>query len=137
MDSIAVTRVVEFSASHTLHNPALDDAENARLYGKCGNPGGHGHNYKLEVTVAGAIDPVSGFVIDARALAAIIDERIVECVDHRNLNTDVAWLAGVNPTMENIAVAVWDRLAPRVAPARLSRIRLYETDRSFVEYFGG
>jgi len=131
---VAVTRVVEFSAAHRLVNPALGDAENARVFGKCGNPNWHGHNYKLEVTVTGAVDPATGFILDLHKLDEIIQKRVVRDCDHRNLNLDVDWLKGTITTLENLVCAFASRLAAAVFPTRLSRIRLYETERNFAEW---
>ncbi|MCU0622976.1 MAG: 6-carboxytetrahydropterin synthase, partial [Gemmatimonadaceae bacterium] len=116
--------------------PALSDAENTALFGKCNHPNWHGHNYVLEVSVTGPIDPVSGYVVDLGHVRAIVEREVIEQVDHRNLNLDVPFLAGRNPTSENIVVAMWSVIAPAIAPARLSRLRLWETENNYVEYDG-
>lgn len=136
MAILTVTRRLTFNAAHRVHNPALGDAENARLFGKCNNPNGHGHNYTLEVSVTGEPDPVSGYVIDLAAVKAIVEREYVSLVDHKNLNLDVPFMLGVNPTSENIIVACWQRLAPALRPATLSRLRLWETENNCVEYEG-
>lgn len=131
-----VTRRVHFCAGHRLHKPDWDDARNRAMYGACSNPNGHGHNYDLEVTVEGEIDPVTGYVMDLRALKDLLGEAVLEDVDHANLNIDVAWLEGVVPTTENLAVAIWGRLEGRMPAARLVAVRLWETERNSVEYRG-
>jgi 6-pyruvoyltetrahydropterin/6-carboxytetrahydropterin synthase len=136
MPIVTVTRRVTFNAAHRVHNPALSDAENARLFGKCNNPNWHGHNYALEVSVTGEPDPVTGYVIDLADVKAIVEREYVALVDHRNFNVDVPFMRGVNPTSENIIVACWQRLAPALRPATLSRLRLWETENNYVEYEG-
>jgi 6-pyruvoyltetrahydropterin/6-carboxytetrahydropterin synthase len=126
-----------FSSAHRLHRDEWDEATNRRVFDKCNNPHGHGHTYELEVTVEGEIDPETGYVMDFGDLKRAVHEGVIREVDRRHLNFDVPFLSGINPTAENIAVAIWDRLAPRVAPARLVRIRLNETERNRVVYEGG
>ena len=137
MPVVTVTRRLRFNAAHRIHNPELSDAENARLYGKCNNPNWHGHNYVLEVSVAGEIDPRTGYVVDLGALRDVVEREFVDVVDHRNLNLDVPFMQGVNPTSEHIVVQCWRVLEPHVAPARLARLRLWETENNYVEYEGG
>jgi 6-pyruvoyltetrahydropterin/6-carboxytetrahydropterin synthase len=136
MPEVTVTRLLRFNAAHRVHNPALSDAENARLFGKCNNPNGHGHNYTLEVSVTGEPDPVTGYVLDLAVVKRIAEQEFVDQVDHRNLNLDVPFMAGINPTTENIIVACWRRLQPALAPARLTRLRLWETENNYVDYEG-
>jgi 6-pyruvoyltetrahydropterin/6-carboxytetrahydropterin synthase len=136
MPTVTVTRLLRFNAAHRVHNPALSDEENARLFGKCNNPNWHGHNYTLEVSVRGPIDERTGYVMDLGALKRLVEEAVVEEVDHRNMNVDVPFMRGIIPTTENIVVAVWRVLEPRVAPARLVRLKLWETENYFVEYAG-
>jgi 6-pyruvoyltetrahydropterin/6-carboxytetrahydropterin synthase len=136
MPEVTVTRRLRFNAAHRIHNPALSDAENTALFGKCNHPNWHGHNYVLEVSVTGPIDPVSGYVVDLGALRDLVEREVVDVMDHRNLNLDVPFLAGVNPTSENIVVAIWQVLSPRIAPGRLAKLRLYETENNYVEYEG-
>ncbi len=131
-----VTRRVHFCAGHRLHNPALGDDENLEIYGACSNPNGHGHNYDLEVTVEGEVDPAVGYVMDLRALKELLQDVVLGDLDHANLNTDVPWLDGVVPTTENLTVAIWNRLAGRFTGPRLVSVRLWETERNSVEYRG-
>ncbi|HYE58637.1 MAG TPA: 6-carboxytetrahydropterin synthase [Rhodothermales bacterium] len=137
MPTVYVTRRAHFNAAHRLHNPAMPDAWNQETFGKCNLPNWHGHNYVLEVTVAGEPSPDTGFVIDLAYLRDLIKTHIEDEVDHRNLNLDVPWLAGVLPSTENLCIAFWQRLAPHIpAPARLHRIRLHETERNLADYYG-
>jgi 6-pyruvoyltetrahydropterin/6-carboxytetrahydropterin synthase len=133
---LTVTRRLRFNAAHRVHNAALSDAENVALFGKCNNPNWHGHNYLLEVSVRGPIDPKTGYVIDLAKLRDIVERELVSHIDHRNLNLDVPFMAGTNPTTENLVVACWTILAPHVAPATLVRLRLWETDNNYVDYEG-
>ena len=136
MPIVTVTRRLRFNAAHRVHNPALSDEENTRLFGKCNNRNWHGHNYVLEVAVRGEIDPVTGYVIDLGHVRDIVEREVIEKTDHRNLNLEVDYLAGINPTSENIVVAMWNVLAPALAPAQLQRLRLWETENNYVEYDG-
>ena len=135
MPSVRVTRRVHFSAAHRLHNPALSDEENRRIFGLCNSPNWHGHNYELDVTVEGEPDPVTGYVVDLGVLRDRAEE-VIGDLDHRNLNLDVPWLEGVLPSTENLVVAIWNRLAPLVPSGRLVRLVLWETPRNYVEYTG-
>ena len=136
MAEVTVTRRMHFNAAHRVHNPALSDAENARLFGKCNNPNWHGHNYMLDVAVAGAIDERTGYVMDLAELKRIVQREVIDKVDHRNFNLEVDFMRGLIPTSENIVVACWRVLAPQVAPARLKRLVLWETPNNYVEYEG-
>ena len=136
MPRVTVTRRLHFNAAHRVHNPALSEDENQRLFGRCNNPNWHGHNYILDVSVEGDIDAETGYVVDLAKLKEIVEREIVSVVDHRNLNLDVPFMADVIPTSENIVVAFWRRLESRVAPSRLTRIVLWETDNNYVEYRG-
>jgi len=136
MPIVTVTRRLRFNAAHRLHNPALSDEENAALFGKCNNPNWHGHNYVLEVAVEGPIDERTGYVIDLSKLKSIVQHEVIDRVDHRNLNVDVEFMQGVNPTAENIVVACWRVLERHVVPGRLRRLRLWETENNYVEYEG-
>lgn len=136
MPRVTVTRRLQFNAAHRVHNPELSDDENLRLFGKCNNPNWHGHNYTLEVSVGGDIDPTTGYVMDLGKLKAIVEREVVSQVDHRNMNIDVPFMQGLNPTSENIVVACWKAIEPHIAPARLVRLRLWETDNNYVEYDG-
>ncbi len=131
-----VTRRVEFSASHFYHNPQLSPEENRRLFGKCNNPNGHGHNYVLEVTVAGEIDPKTGMVVDLKDLKKLLEREVLEVVDHRCLNKEIPEFATTIPTTENIAIQIWNWLAPQVTAGKLHRVRLYETPDLFADYGG-
>jgi len=133
---ISVTRRETFSASHRLYNPELSEAENLELFDKCANPNGHGHNYVLEVTVAGEPNSNSGYVIDMKKLKEVIRREIISRVDHKHLNYDVDFLKDVIPTAENMVKAFWDILKDKVGDARLQSIRLRETENNSVEYKG-
>jgi len=126
-----------FSAAHRLHREDWDEARNRRVFDKCNNPNGHGHTYGLEVTVEGEIDPETGYLMDFGDLKRTVDDAVIHKVDRRHLNHAVDFLASINPTAENIAVGIWRQLEGRVAPARLVRITLQETDRNRVVYEGG
>jgi 6-pyruvoyltetrahydropterin/6-carboxytetrahydropterin synthase len=136
MPQVTVTRLLRFNAAHRVHNPSLSAEENTRLFGKCNNPNWHGHNYTLEVSVTGEPDPVTGYVIDLGAVKRIVESEFVDLVDHKNFNLDVPFMADVNPTTENIIVACWRRLEPALRPARLARLKLWETENNYVEYEG-
>jgi 6-pyruvoyltetrahydropterin/6-carboxytetrahydropterin synthase len=125
-----------FNAAHRVHNPALSEAENASLFGKCNNPNWHGHNYTLDVSVNGPIDARTGYVIDLSRIKAIVQREIIEKVDHRNFNIEVDFMQGIIPTTENIVVAMWRVLEPTLAPARLTKLTLWETNNNYVEYDG-
>ncbi len=131
-----VTRRETFSASHRLHNESWSDEKNNEIFGKCNNPHGHGHNYILEVTVAGEIDPDTGYVIDTKMLKWIIRKYIIEKVDHKHLNFDVDFMQGVIPTAENIAVAFWNQIADKIPTGKLYSVKLYETENNYFEYKG-
>ncbi len=135
MPTVRVTRRVHFSAAHRLHNPTFSDDENRRIFGLCYNPNWHGHNYELDVTVEGDIDPDTGYLVDLGELRDVAEE-VIGDLDHRNLNLDVPWLAGVLPSTENLVVAIWDQLAPRVPRGRLAKLTLWETPRNMAEYSG-
>jgi 6-pyruvoyltetrahydropterin/6-carboxytetrahydropterin synthase len=137
MPIVTVTRRLRFNAAHRVHNPALSDEENVSLFGKCNNPNWHGHNYVLEVAVEGPIDARTGYVIDLARLKAIVQREVIDRVDHKNMNVDVDFMRDINPTTENIVVACWRVLYPNVAPGRLRRLRLWETENNYVEYEGG
>jgi 6-pyruvoyltetrahydropterin/6-carboxytetrahydropterin synthase len=126
-----------FSAAHRLNRDDWDEETNRRIFDRCNNPHGHGHTYGLEVTVEGEIDPESGYVMDFAQLKKTVEEAVIRRLDRRHLNFDVDFLAGVNPTAENIAVAIWKQLESRVSPARLVRVALQETERNSVVYEGG
>lgn len=134
--TVAITHREEFSCAHRLHDPALSDEENRRLYGICNRD--HGHNYALEVTVTGPV-PASGMVMDLKDLATVVQEHVLAAVDHRHLNHDVPFLRGIIPTAENLAVAFWQQIEPQMkgyAGCRLHRIRVYESRINHVDYLG-
>jgi len=133
---VYLTRKAEFSASHYYHNPDLSPEENRRLFGRCNNPNGHGHNYTLEVTVKGEVNPRSGFVVDLKQLKDILNREVLDAMDHRFLNKEVPEFARQIPTTENIAIAVWQRLQLRLQDAQLHRVRVYETPDLFVDFYG-
>jgi 6-pyruvoyltetrahydropterin/6-carboxytetrahydropterin synthase len=135
MPKVTVTRRVHFNAAHRLHNPALSDAENRRIFGPCNNPNSHGHNYELDISVEGDVNPVTGYVVDLGVVKRIAEETVIAALDHKNLNLDVPEFRELNPTAENIAVVIWRKLVKQV-PGRLVRIVLWETPRNFVEYRG-
>jgi 6-pyruvoyltetrahydropterin/6-carboxytetrahydropterin synthase len=132
-----VTAKLDFSAAHRLNNPARDADWNRRVYDKCDNASGHGHNYIIEVSVAGRVDPETGMVIDLKRLKDIVRREVVDLVDHKNLNTDVDFLRGVIPTAENLARAFWEKLKGAFHPGTLHQIVLHETERNSVIYRGG
>lgn len=133
---IYVSRRETFSASHRLHNPGMSDEENLKFFGKCNSPNGHGHNYTLVVTVAGEINPATGYLIDLKKLKEIIKENIIEKVDHKNLNSDVPFLQGKITTTENLAVTFWEELKNKIPDGKLYSIRIAETENNFFEYRG-
>jgi 6-pyruvoyltetrahydropterin/6-carboxytetrahydropterin synthase len=128
---VRVGRRESFNAAHRLYDPALSDAENRRLFGKCVNL--HGHNYVLEVVVAGRVDHSSGYVLDLKVLSDVIGRRVIQDVDHRNLNTDVPWLNGCIPTAENLALVFRERLRPELPEGLLWSVRLWETEKNWAE----
>ncbi len=133
---IYLTRKIEFSAAHYYHNPAWSPEENARVFGKHANRNSHGHNYVLEVTVAGEPDPVTGMVLDLKELKEILEREIMQRMDHRHLNHEVPELAGKIPTTENVAATIWTLLEPKITKGKLHRVRLYENPDLFVDCFG-
>jgi 6-pyruvoyltetrahydropterin/6-carboxytetrahydropterin synthase len=135
---VYVTRVEHFNAAHKLTNPAWDSEKNRAVFGKCANENWHGHNYELHVTVKGEPNPETGFVFNAKTLSDLIEEFIMEPVDHKNLNIDVPWMQGKFTTAENFAIGIWNELKPQVERigAQLHSVKLYETPRIYVEYFG-
>jgi 6-pyruvoyltetrahydropterin/6-carboxytetrahydropterin synthase len=129
--TVLVGRRESFNAAHQLCDPALSEEENRRLFGKCANL--HGHNYVLEVVVAGEIDQASGYVLDLKLLSEVIGRQIIRDVDHRNLNVDVPWLKGLIPTAENLARIFWERLQPELPAGLLRSVRVWETDKNWAE----
>jgi 6-pyruvoyltetrahydropterin/6-carboxytetrahydropterin synthase len=133
---VYVTRQETFSASHRLYNPDLSEARNIELFDKCASPNGHGHNYVLEITVAGEPAEETGYVVDLKRLKEIIRAEVISRVDHKHLNFDVDFLKGINPTSENVAKAIWTILKDKIPNGRLYSIRLRETENNSVEYRG-
>ena len=126
---LTITRRATFAAAHRLYRPTWDDARNVGVFGRCANPGGHGHNYVLEVTIGGDLDPETGMIADLTWVKDVVDHYVIEHVDHRNLNVDVEFLRNVIPTAENLAVAFWGRLVGPISErARLVRVRVQETE---------
>lgn len=135
---VYLTRKCEFSASHYYHNPEFSPEENRRIFGKCNNLNGHGHNYTLELTVRGEVDPQSGFVINLVDLKEVLNREVMDVFDHRHLNQEVAEFANQIPTSENIAISIWKRVEPHVnrLGAKIHRVRLYETPELFADFYG-
>ena len=134
MQKVSVFRKEHFNAAHRLHNPAWDNTTNLSVFGKCNNPHFHGHNYDLIVKLTGHPDPATGYVMDMKLLSDIINEKIIERFDHRNLNEDCAEFKNLNPTAENIAIVIYNLLRPEITETLEMKVRLYETERNFVEY---
>ena len=134
---VYLTRVEHFNAAHKLYNPAWSKEKNDEVFGMCANENWHGHNYELYVTIKGKPDRDTGFLYDAKKLSIIIKERITEKLDHKNLNVDVEFMRGQMCSTENLVIAIWQQLTPHIPPeVQLHCIKLYETPRIFVEYFG-
>jgi len=134
--SVYITRRETFAAAHRLFLPELSDEENYELYGKCSNPNWHGHNYTLEVVVAGSADSKTGFVLDIKKLKQIISENILKKVDHKNINTETDFMKGIIPTSENLVIAIWDQLKDKIPNGKLYSVKLYETENNYFEYRG-
>jgi 6-pyruvoyltetrahydropterin/6-carboxytetrahydropterin synthase len=134
--TVFITRQVHFNSAHRLHNPTKSQKWNVEKYGLCTNPHWHGHNYVLEVTVRGQPDPETGYVLDLADLKKILHAAVADKCDHRNLNTDVDFLRGLIPSTENLVIAFWNEIEPRLTAGKLHRVRLYETPRNFAEYYG-
>lgn len=133
-ESVSVFRKEHFNAAHRLHNPAWDEAKNDAIFGKCNNPHYHGHNYELIVKITGVPDPQTGYVMDMKALSTLIKKEVLDKFDHKNLNLDVPEFKNLNPTAENIAIVIYHLLRKHISPDHQLVIRLYETERNFVEY---
>lgn len=134
---VYLTRVEHFNAAHKLYNPRWSREQNEAVFGKCANENWHGHNYELYVTVKGEVDPDTGFLVDVKHLSQLIGEHVIEVVDHKNLNLDVPFLEGQMCSTENLAKGIWEQLSPYMPKGvHLHCIKLYETPRIFVEYFG-
>ncbi|MHB8339363.1 MAG: 6-pyruvoyl trahydropterin synthase family protein [Ignavibacteriaceae bacterium] len=133
---IYATRRSTFNAAHRLFNPNLSDEENIDIFGKCSNPNWHGHNYVLEVVVAGEVDPDTGFLIDLKILRDLINQNVLDKVDHKNLNLETDFLKGVIPTAENITIGIWNELVNKITTGKLYSVKLYETENNYFEYKG-
>jgi len=133
---IFITRRETFAAAHRLFRPELSDEENLKIFGKCSNPNWHGHNYILEVTVAGEVDPHTGFVLDLKKLKEIIKVNVIDQVDHKNLNLDTEFMKGLIPTSENLCIAIWKQLEDKIPNGKLYSVKLYETENNYFEYRG-
>lgn len=131
---VAVSRKEHFNAAHRLYNPGWTDQKNDAVFGKCNNPNFHGHNYELIVTLTGEPDPETGFVYDLKQLSDTIKTHVLNHFDHKNLNLDTSYFKSLNPTAENIAIVIWRILRQQIDPALDLKIKLYETERNFVEY---
>ena len=134
MKPITVIRREHFNAAHRLHNPNWSDEKNAKIFGKCNNPNFHGHNYDLDVMVSGLIDPETGYLIDMKLLSNLIKSEVLDYMDHKNLNLDVSEFKNLNPTAENIAIVIYNRIDAKLPDNLNLKIRLYETQRNIVEY---
>jgi 6-pyruvoyltetrahydropterin/6-carboxytetrahydropterin synthase len=131
---VAVYREEHFNAAHRLYNPAWSDEKNNAVFGKCNNPNFHGHNYRLIVRVTGVPDPDTGYVMDLKTLSDLIRVHVLIHLDHKNLNLDTPWFRNLNPTAENIAIVIWNILRKQLDRQLELTVKLYETDRNFVEY---
>ncbi len=131
---IYLTRRETFAAAHRLFKDGLSDEENLKLFGKCSSPNWHGHNYTLEVVVAGEVNPATGFVLDLKNLKEIIQEHVISKVDHKNLNLDTDFMKGLIPTSENIVIAIWEQLKDKIPAGKLYSVKLYETENNYFEY---
>jgi 6-pyruvoyltetrahydropterin/6-carboxytetrahydropterin synthase len=132
-----ITRIEHFNAAHKLYNPSWSREKNEDVFGKCANENWHGHNFELHVTLKGAVDEATGFVFDAKKLSMLIKEHVTEKLDHKNLNIDVDFMHGKICSIENLVTAIWSQLAPKLPPnVQLHCLKLYETPRIYVEYFG-
>lgn len=133
---VTVNRKAHFNAAHRLYRKDWDDTQNKDVFGKCSNPNFHGHNYELVVAVTGEIDPKTGFVVDMKILKDLIYTEVETALDHKNLNVEVEEFKNLNPTAENIAVVIWNKLKPKLEPDLELSVTLYETPRNFVTYNG-
>lgn len=136
MPRCRVTRRVHFNAAHRLHNPGKSDAWNRETFGPCNHPNFHGHNYELDISVTGEVNPDSGYVLDLNVLKRIAEERVLRHLDHRNLNLDVPWFADLIPSSENLAIVIWREIRTALPDGLELSIRLWETPRNYVDYAG-
>ena len=133
-NKVAVYRKEHFNAAHRLNNPDWDETTNKRVFGKCNNPHFHGHNYELVIKVTGEPDPQTGYVIDMKVLSEIVQDNVIERFDHKNLNEDTAEFKNLNPSAENIAIVIYNILREKIELKFDLQVRLYETERNFVDY---
>ncbi|GAB3530262.1 6-carboxytetrahydropterin synthase [Pontibacter brevis] len=133
---VTICRKEHFNAAHRLHNPAWSDEKNQKVFGLCNNPNYHGHNYELFVKLTGAVNPETGYVYDLKKLSDLVKQEVVDTFDHKNLNLDTAEFRNLNPTAENIAVVIWEKLRAKISTEYELAVTLYETERNFVEYNG-
>ena len=135
---VYVTRKERFNAAHKLWHEEWSAEKNLEIFGKCSNPNWHGHNYELFVTVKGALKEETGFCMDLKVLSTIIRTKVTDVIDHRNLNLDIPWLAGMKTSTENLAIVIWERIEQEIKEAgcQLHCVKLYETENNFVEYYG-
>jgi 6-pyruvoyltetrahydropterin/6-carboxytetrahydropterin synthase len=131
---VSVFRKEHFNAAHRLHNPNWSDEKNTKVFGKCNNPNYHGHNYNLTVKVTGEVDPDTGYVMDVKVLSDLIESKVLDRFDHKNLNLDTKEFAQLNPTAENIAIVIFNLIRPEIDKKLDLKITLYETERNYVEY---
>lgn len=133
---VYVTRKLHFNAAHKLYNPSWSEEKNLEVFGKCANSNWHGHNFDLYVTVRGIPNPDTGFVIDLKLLKELVEEKIIDKIDHRNINLEVDFMKGKIASIENLATSIWNELAPIIPSGQLHCIKIYETQRQFAEYYG-
>ncbi|MFO7524324.1 MAG: 6-carboxytetrahydropterin synthase [Ignavibacteriaceae bacterium] len=133
---VYITRRETFAAAHRLFKNELNDEENFKLFGKCSNPNWHGHNYTLEVVIAGNPDPETGFVMDIKQLKNLMHTYVIDKMDHKNLNIETEFLKGIIPTSENICIAIWNELVNKIPSGKLYTVKLYETENNYFEYRG-
>ena len=134
---VYLTRIEHFNAAHKLYNPDWSKEKNDEVFGKCANENWHGHNFELFVTIKGEPDPDTGFIFDAKKLGALVNEMVVDKLDHRNLNLDVDFMKGKLSSIENLVMGIWKELEPHLPPVQLHCLKLVETDKIYVEYYGG
>ncbi len=135
---VYLTRRERFNAAHRVFRPEWSDEKNEQVFGKCSNPNWHGHNYVLHVTVKGKLSPEKGYLVDLKILSRLVNEKIIDKIDHKNINLEVDFMAGKIPSTENIIISIWEELEPAVKElgVELHRLKLEETENNFVEYFG-
>jgi len=134
---VFVTRVLHFNAAHKLYNPKWSLEKNMEVFGKCANRNWHGHNFDLHITVKGIPNEETGFVIDLKFLKDLVEEKIIDKIDHRNINEDVDFMKGQMASIENLAISIWNELYPVITEGELYCVKIYETPRQYAEYFGG